>query len=472
MADIRSVLVLQNVPDLWSGRFDRPLDPRIRAFTSSLDLDRRIAALDVRGSIAHAHMLGSRGILSERDAATIVAALERIAAEIGAGTFPWPSDAEDVHSAVERALRERVGDVGGKLHTARSRNDQIALDLRLLALELLDALDADVVALATALLDRAGDEIETVLPGYTHLQRAQPISLAHHFLAHVEALRRDRERISDVRRRTAVSPLGAAALAGSPYPIDPAAAARELGLPATFRNSIDAVSDRDFIAELTFVAALASVHASRLADELVLWSSAEFGFIEVSDEHATGSSIMPQKKNPDVAELARGRTGRAIGDLVAVLTTLKGLPLAYGSDLQEHRMPLYDAAAVAPALGALALVVRGMRVDRDRMRTATERGMLTATDLADHLARAGVPFREAHQIVGRIVRERAAAGRDLIGLTLDELRAYDARFGPEAPDEIRPQRSMAARTSPGGTAPARVREALAEARAAFATARS
>ncbi len=458
------------MPDLWSGRFARPLDPRIRAFTSSLDLDRRIAAVDVRGSIAHARMLGRTGIVPAAEAAAIVAGLERIAAEVDGGTFPWPEDAEDVHSAVERVLAERIGDVAGKLHTARSRNDQVALDLRLFALELVGELESGVVALATALIDRAADEVDTVLPGYTHLQRAQPVSLAHHFLAHVEALRRDRARLADTAGRTAVSPLGAAALAGSPYAVDPASVARELGLASTFRNSIDAVSDRDFLAELVFVAALAAVHASRLAEELVLWSSAEFGFIELSDEHATGSSIMPQKKNPDVAELARGRAGRAIGDLVAVLTTLKGLPLAYGSDLQEHRAPLYDAAAVAPALEALALVVRGLRVDRERMRAATERGMLTATDLADHLARAGVPFRQAHEVAGRIVRERLATGADLAGVTVEELRAHDARFAPSALDDIRVERSVAARSSPGGTAPARVREALAEARQAFASA--
>jgi argininosuccinate lyase len=456
--------------DLWSGRFDRPLDPRIRAFTASLDLDRHIAAIDVRGSIAHARMLGRTGIVPPADVSAIVGGLEAIAAEIDRGTFPWPPDAEDVHSAVERVLRERIGEVAGKLHTARSRNDQIALDLRLLTLELLDLLDRGIVALATALLDRAGDEVATIVPGYTHLQRAQPVSLAHHFLAHVEALRRDRSRVAEARSRAAVSPLGAAALAGSPYPVDAESVARELGLAATFRNSIDAVSDRDFIAELVFVSALAAVHASRLAEEIVLWSTAEFAFVEVADEHATGSSIMPQKKNPDVAELVRGRAGRAIGDLVAVLTTLKGLPLAYGSDLQEQRVPLYDAASVAPALHALALVVRGMRVDRDRMRAATDRGMLTATDLADHLARTGVPFREAHEIVGRVVRDRLAAGQDLAGITLEQLRAYDPRFGASALEEIRADRSIAARSSPGGTAPDRVRIALAEAKKAFVAA--
>jgi argininosuccinate lyase len=453
--------------DLWSGRFEKPLDPRIRAFTSSLELDKRIAAIDVRGSIAHARMLGRQGIVARREADAIVSGLERIAAEMADGTFPWPADAEDVHSAVERVLRERIGDAAGKLHTARSRNDQVALDLRLLTLDLLDALDTAVLALATALLDRAADEVETVVPGYTHTQRAQPVSLAHHLLAHVEALRRDRERIAQARGRTAVSPLGAAALAGSPYPVDPASVAVELGLSSTFRNSIDAVADRDFVVELAFVSALAAVHASRLADEIVLWTTAEFAFAEISDEHATGSSIMPQKKNADVAELVRGRAGRAIGDLVGVLAILKGIPLAYDADLQEQRAPLYDAAAVAPALAALALVVRGLRFDGERMRAAAERGMLTATDLADHLARASVPFREAHEIVARIVRDRLAKGWDLAGITLEELRRHDERFGPSVVDEIRPERSVAARTSPGGTAPDRVREALAEARRAL-----
>jgi argininosuccinate lyase len=449
---------------LWSGRFDGTLDPRIRAFTASLELDKRIALHDVRGSIAHARMLGRQGIIAEDEAANIAAALEGIAEDIRAGTFAWPADAEDVHSAVERVLTERIGALGGKLHTARSRNDQVALDLRLLVVELFDALDHAVKGLALALLERAELEVDTAVPGYTHLQRAQPVSLAHHLMAHVEALRRDRGRIAEARDRAAVSPLGAGALAGVPYPIDPQSVAKELGLERTFRNSIDAVSDRDFIADFAYVGALAAVHASRLAEELVLWSSAEFGFIEMSDAHATGSSIMPQKKNPDVAELVRGRAGRVIGDLVGVLATLKGLPLAYDGDLQEQRTALYDAASTAPALEALALVVSGLRFDRDAMRRATERGMLGATDLADHLARGGVPFREAHEIVGRIVRQRVGAGKDLSGVTLDELRAADSRFGPSALDEITTERSLAARNSPGGTAPDRVREAIRDAR--------
>ena len=452
---------------LWSGRFAGALDPRIRSFTASLEWDKRIALHDVRGSIAHARMLGRTGIIGAEDSATLVSELERLAAEIAAGTFPWPADAEDVHSAVERVLTERVGAVGGKLHTARSRNDQIALDLRLFTIDLLDELDRSVKGLALALVDRAGQEIDTVLPGYTHLQRAQPVSLAHHFLAHVEALRRDRRRIAEARERCAVSPLGAGALAGVPYPVDPEGVARELGLAATFRNSIDAVSDRDFVADFVYVAALAAVHASRLGEELVLWTSAEFAYVELSDEHATGSSIMPQKKNADVAELVRGRSARIIGDVVAVLASLKGLPLAYDGDLQEQRAPLYDAASAAQALDALTLVVRGMRIDRDTMLAATERGMLTATDLADHLARRGVPFREAHEIVGRLVRDRLAKGKDLGGITLAELRAVDPRFGETAVAEVDARRSLEARSSPGGTAPDRVRAALDEARHAL-----
>ena len=453
--------------DLWSGRFAGSLDPRVRAFTSSLDWDKRLARHDVRGSLAHARMLGATGILKAADVTLLVGGLEQIDTELALGTFPWPADAEDVHSAVERVLTERLGEVAGRLHTARSRNDQVALDLRLLTLELVDALDAALLALGRALVGRAGDEVETVLPGYTHTQRAQPVSLAHHLLAHAEAVRRDRERLAQARVRTAVSPLGAAALAGTPHLIDPSLVARELGLPATFRNSIDAVADRDFLADFVYTTALAAVHASRFAEELVLWCSAEFGFAQFSDAHATGSSIMPQKKNPDVAELVRGRSGRIIGDLVGVLTILKGLPLAFDGDLQEHRAPLYDAASLAPALEVLALVVGGLAFDREAMRRATERGMLTATDLADHLARVGVPFREAHEVAGTIVRACLAAGRDVSSLTLEELRAHDPRFGASAADEVRVDRSLAARTSPGGTAPARVREALLEARAAF-----
>jgi argininosuccinate lyase len=448
---------------LWSGRFATPLERRVAGFTSSLELDHRIALHDVRGSLAHARMLGRQRILSAKEAKTIEGGLERIVQEIAEGSFPWPSDFEDVHTVIERRLGDLVGEVAGKLHTGRSRNDQIALDLRLFTIDSLVQLDAAILDLARALVGRAAEEVDTLMPGYTHLQRAQPVSLAHHLLAHVEALRRDRARVAEARARTATSPLGAGALAGAPYPLDPASVARELGLDAVYRNSIDAVADRDFVIDFIYVSALTAVHASRLAEELVLWTSSEFGFAEFADGHATGSSIMPQKKNPDVAELVRGRSGRLLGDLVAVLATIKGLPLAYNSDLQEQRVPLYDATSLADALLVLALVVRGIRFDRGEMRRATERGMLAATDLADHLAKRGVPFREAHEIVGRIVRERLGSGKDLGGITAEELRSYDGRFDPSAVDEIRPERSLASRSSPGGTAPERVREALAEA---------
>jgi argininosuccinate lyase len=452
---------------LWSGRFASGLDREVLGFTSSLELDRRILLYDVRGSLAHAKMLRKQGILSDPDGLRLIDGLERIRTEVEQNTFPWPTDFEDVHTVVEHRLSDLVGEVGGKLHTARSRNDQIALDLRLFVIDMLDELDAAVRSLALALLERAADEVDTVMPGYTHLQRAQPVSLAHHLLAHIEALRRDRVRVAEARERTSISPLGAGALAGVPYPIDPDLVARDLGLTRTFRNSIDAVADRDFISDYVYVCALAAVHASRFAEELVLWTSTEFGFAEFSDKHATGSSIMPQKKNPDVAELVRGRAGRIIGDLVAVLTTLKGLPLAYDGDLQEQRVPLYDAVAIVPALHALAHVVKGLRFDRDAMRHATERGMLTATDLADHLARQGVPFREAHEIVGRLVRARLAEKKDLAGITLADLRALDPRFGASAIEEVDVARSLASRSSPGGTAPQRVRAAIEEARAAL-----
>ena len=452
---------------LWSGRFSSGLDRAVLGFTSSLELDRRILLYDVRGSLAHARMLRKQGILSESDGKRIVDGLERIRIEVEQKSFPWPTDFEDVHTVVEHRLRHLIGEVGGKLHTARSRNDQIALDLRMFVVDMLDELDHALRSLAVVLVERAADEVDTVMPGYTHLQRAQPVSLAHHLLAHVEALRRDRLRAAEARERAAVSPLGAGALAGVPYPIDPQLVASELALPRTFRNSIDAVADRDFVADFVYVGALAAVHASRFAEELVLWTSAEFAFAEFADQHATGSSIMPQKKNPDVAELVRGRAGRIIGDLVAVLTTLKGLPLAYDGDLQEQRVPLYDAATIIPALETLALVVSGLRFDRDAMRRATERGMLTATDLADHLARQGVPFREAHEIVGRLVRERIAVNKDLAGITLGELRAVDPRFGETAVAETGISRSLASRSSPGGTAPERVRAAIDEARSAL-----
>jgi argininosuccinate lyase len=451
---------------LWGSRFGAPLDAHVREYTSSLDADKRLGAYDVKGSLAHARMLKRQRIIPAADADRIVAALEEVAAEIASGAFAWPADAEDVHSAVESRLRERIGAVAGSLHTARSRNDQVALALRLFTLDAIDATDGALDELQSALLERAREHVDTVMPGYTHLQRAQPISLAHHLLAHVEAFDRDRARLGEARARAGVSPLGAGALAGTSHPIDPRSVAEELGLLGTFRNSVDAVSDRDFIVEFVACCALIAVHASRLAEEIVLWTTSEFGFVALDDSLATGSSIMPQKKNPDPAELVRARSGRAIGALAGLLVTLKALPLAYDRDLQEDRGPLYESfdSARSGTL-MLAALVRGLRFDRDAMRRACERGFLTATELADHLVRAGVAFRDAHGTVGRIVRELSARDRTLESLTLDELRAYDTRFGPEALDEVKVERALASRTSPGGTAPARVREALEAAEA-------
>ena len=451
---------------LWGSRFTASLDPRIREFTSSLEADRRLAPYDVRGSLAHARMLKRQGIVAAADADRIIAGLEEIAAEIASGDFAWPAEAEDVHSAVESRLREKIGGAAGALHTARSRNDQVALALRLFTIDAIDAVDAALDGLQAALIETARGHIDTVMPGYTHLQRAQPISLAHHLLAHVEAFDRDRARLGEARARAGVSPLGAGALAGTAHPIDPRSVAEELGLLGTFRNSIDAVSDRDFVAEFVSCCALVAVHASRLAEEIVLWTTSEFAFAALDDALATGSSIMPQKKNPDAAELVRARSGRAIGALAAILVTVKALPLAYDRDLQEDRGPLYEAFDTArQGARMLAALVRGLRFDRDAMRRACDRGYLTATELADHLVRAGAPFRDAHAAVGRIVRDLGVRDRTLESLTLDELRAYDARFTESALEEVRVERALASRTSPGGTAPSRVREALEAAEA-------
>jgi argininosuccinate lyase len=451
---------------LWGSRFDEAMDERVRAYTSSVEEDKRLARYDVRGSLAHARMLATRQVIPAADAQRIVRGLEDIAREVDDGTFPWPDDAEDVHTAIEMRLREKVGAIAGALHTGRSRNDQVALALRLFTLDAIDAVDDALDDLQQALLERASENVETVMPGYTHLQRAQPISLAHHLLAHVEAVDRDRARLAEARARTGVSPLGAAALAGTSHDVDPRAVADELGLLGTFRNSVDAVSDRDFVAEFVFCSALAAVHHSRLAEEIVLWTSSEFGFAVLDDRLATGSSIMPQKRNPDVAELVRARSARAIGDVTAILSLLKALPLAYDRDLQEDRAPLYHALDVArDGARMLAQAIRGLRFDAGALRRATETGFLTATELADHLVRRGVPFREAHAVVGQIVLDCSRGGRPLTSLSLDDLRRFDRRFEASAIDEIRVEAALASKSSPGGTAPARVREALTAAEA-------
>jgi argininosuccinate lyase len=452
-------------PKPWGGRFSEPTDAFVERLNASVGFDRRLWREDIDGSLAHAAMLAKQGILTNEDLEAIRAGLAAIRADIEAGRFTWEQALEDVHMNIERRLTERIGPAGARLHTARSRNDQVATDLRLWLLRYLDALGPRLDALQGALLDVAERDGDAILPGYTHLQRAQPILLAHHLLAYVEMFERDRGRFADCRERAAESPLGAAALAGTPFPIDRAATAQALGFLRPMANSLDAVADRDFAVEFAAAAALTMTHLSRLAEELVLWSSQEFGFVELGDAFATGSSIMPQKKNPDIPELVRGKTGRVFGDLVALLTLIKGLPLAYNKDLQEDKEALFDAAdTLADCIEATARLLPALKVRRARMRAACDAGFVTATDVADYLARRGLPFRDAHHVVGRLVAWCIAHDRTLPSLTLDEFRGFSDRFEADVLEAVTVEASVAARRSAGGTAPERVAEALAAAR--------
>ncbi len=440
---------------LWHGRLgDTPAETLV-AFTDSLAVDRRLAPDDLAGSRAHVRMLGATGILDAEEAAQVLAALDTVDGELTDGTFEFQPSDEDIHTAVERRVTELAGAAGAKLHTGRSRNDQVATDLRLYVRRAGRDLARDIHALQVTLLDRARDAGEAYLPGYTHLQRAQPVLLAHHLLAHFWALGRDVDRCHDALERAAVSPLGAGALAGSSLPLDPDMTARELGFPARFENSIDAVSDRDFVAELLFVCTLTMVHCSRLGEELVLWCTDEFGFARLADEYATGSSMLPQKKNPDVAELVRGKTGRLIGDLTGLLATLKGLPLAYNRDLQEDKAPLFDALDTSRlALRALQEVIATLDFDTDRMAAAADQPDLAATDLAEHLVGEGVPFREAHRAVGALVRRAHEEG-----VPLADLVVQDERLAAAA-SLLSPGRGAARRTTSGGAGPEPVRAQL------------
>ncbi len=446
--------------NLIRARFSRGRLPEVEAFTASLPFDRRLYRHDIRGSIAHAQMLAKVRLLTRNEERRIVAGLLAIEREIAAGRFRFAIADEDIHLAIERRLIAKIGDAGRKLHTARSRNDQVALDLRLFLRDeirgLLDALGRLRASLAAV----ARRHLTTVMPGYTHLQRAQPVSLAHHLLAYIEMFERDRERFVQTLARTDVMPLGAGALAATTLPIDRRAVARALGFRRLAENSIDAVSDRDFVLDFLSAAAITAVHLSRMSEELILWASAEFGFIELPDEFATGSSMMPQKKNPDLLELIRGRTGRVAGDLVAMLMVMKGLPLAYNSDLQEDKERVFDALdTVKPALELMAKLWPRLRFRTAAMRAAAG-GFALATDLAEYLVRRGVPFREAHGIVGRLVRDLAAAGRTLEQLGPDELRRYSPRFGPDAVKILSVDNSLAARGVIGGPAPRTVRRRL------------
>lgn len=449
---------------LWHGRFsDHPADDLL-AFTVSLPFDVRLAADDVEGSRAHVRMLAAQGLLTHEECSVVVAALDRAQREIEEGSFVFAATDEDVHTAVERRVTELAGETGAKLHTARSRNDQVALDLRLFVRREGAGLRRRLVELMDVLVRRTEEAGDGYLPGYTHLQRAQPVSLGHHLLAHFWNLARDVERLDQALERADVSPLGAGALAGTSLPVDPDLVARELGFARRFENSLDAVSDRDFVAELLFVCALAQVHLSRLGEELVLWATAEFGFLTLADEYATGSSMLPQKKNPDIAELARGKAGRLIGNLAGFLATLKGLPLAYNRDLQEDKEPLFDSldtlTLAASALGGL-LATATFRTER--MQAAADDSLAAATDLAEHLVCQGVPFREAHAIVASLVRQAVERG-----VPMEELVMTEPRLGPEALELLENGASVTRRTSPGGAGPVRVKEQLAVAKARLA----
>jgi argininosuccinate lyase len=455
----------------WSGRLGASGGHEARAFTASIGFDRRLWPQDLAGSRAHARMLGRVGVLSPDEVAAILAGLDSIEEELRSGRFPFRPELEDIHLNIERRLTELVGPVGGKLHTARSRNDQVALDMHLYVVQAAGAMDAAAAGLQAALLDQAETHADAVMAGFTHLQHAQPVTLGHHLLAYFWMLDRDRERLAQTAERAGRSPLGAAALAGTSFPIDPDSTAADLGLAGAYANSMDAVSDRDFVLDLLAAGAILGVHLSRLAEELVLWSSREFAFVEPDDAYATGSSIMPQKKNPDVAELVRGKAGRVIGRLVGLLTTIKALPLAYHSDLQEDKEALFDAEdTLLAALTALAGFVRTLRFRRDRLAAALDGDWSGATDLADALARRGIPFRECHAVVGRLVRLCEETGRRPEQLSAEELRNLSPALDRGLLSALDPRRAVQARGLPAALAAQldRARRSLAQRRSALA----
>jgi argininosuccinate lyase len=452
----------------WSGRFSEPVSELVKRYTASVHFDKRLAEFDIRGSLAHARMLNAAGIVSAEDLAAIESGMSQILEEIRSGRFEWSLDAEDVHLNIERRLTALVGEAGKRLHTGRSRNDQVATDVRLWLRSAIDDILGLIRALQGALLDLAEQHADTAMPGFTHLQVAQPVTFGHHLLAYFEMLGRDAERLADCRARVNRLPLGAAALAGTSFPIDREMVARELGFDGVCGNSLDAVSDRDFAIEFCAAAALTMTHLSRFSEELILWMSPSFGFITLADRFCTGSSIMPQKKNPDVPELVRGKTGRVNGDLVALLTVMKGQPLAYNKDNQEDKEPLFDAVdTVADTLRVFAEMVPGITAHKEAMRAAAMRGFSTATDLADYLVRKGLPFRDAHEAVARAVRAAEAKGCDLAALSLSELRQFSERIGEDVYRVLTLEGSLASRNHIGGTAPAQVRAAITRARAAL-----
>ncbi|MET0048668.1 MAG: argininosuccinate lyase [Sedimenticola sp.] len=450
---------------LWSGRFNEPTDAFVEAFTASVEFDQRLYKYDIQGSIAHATMLAKSGILTVQERDSIIGGLERVQQRIDSGDFEWSVELEDVHMNVESALTDDIGDNGKKLHTGRSRNDQVATDIRLYMRDEIELIRAEIKRLQEALLEVAEREADTIMPGFTHLQTAQPITFGHHMMAWFEMLERDRERLADCNRRVNVMPLGAAALAGTTYPIDRHYTAELLGFERPSENSLDSVSDRDFAIEFSAAAALVMMHLSRMSEELIIWSSAQFAFITLSDSFCTGSSIMPQKKNPDVPELVRGKTGRVFGHLMGLLTLMKGQPLAYNKDNQEDKEPLFDTVDnLKGSLKVFADMIPAITCRKENMREATMKGFATATDLADYLVRKGIPFRDAHEVVGKAVALCVEKECDLSDLGLDELQAFSDAIGDDVFEVLTLEGSVAARNHIGGTAPEQVRAAIERAR--------
>jgi argininosuccinate lyase len=453
---------LANRQQAWSALFSEPMSQLVQRYTASVGFDQRLWRADIQGSLAHAEMLAAQGVIQAQDLADIQRGLGQIAQEIESGRFEWKLELEDVHLNIEARLTTLVGDAGKRLHTGRSRNDQVATDVRLWLRGEIDRLAALLEAMQSALVELAAGHTETVMPGFTHMQVAQPVSFAHHLLAYVEMFARDAERLAEVRRRTNQLPLGAAALAGTSYPLDRARVAAALGFEGLCLNSLDAVSDRDFALEFSSFAAICMVHVSRLSEEIVLWMSQNFGFIDLADRYCTGSSIMPQKRNPDVAELARGKSGRVIGHLMGMLTLMKGQPLTYNKDNQEDKEPLFDTVdTLADTLRIMAEMAGGIVVKADAMEKAALKGYATATDLADYLVRKGVPFRDAHETVAHAVKIALQRGLALTDLTLPELQALQPVIGDDVYAVLSLQGSMRSRQVLGGTAPAQVQAQIA-----------
>lgn len=449
----------------WGGRFNEKTNPMVEGFTSSLGFDRRLYSFDIQGSIAHAKMLGRVGLVSREESVAIIEGLEQIEEEIRQGGFAFDDALEDIHMNIEARLIQKIGPLGGKLQTARSRNDQVALDLRLYVRYEIKETLKQLRSMQEAILQVAARHVETLMPGYTHLQRAQPVSFAHHLLAYYEMVKRDKERFKECLKRVQVMPLGSGALSGTTLPIDRAFVAKELGFDALSANSLDAVSDRDFIVEFLSASSILMMHLSRLSEEIILWSSSEFRFIELPDSLCTGSSLMPQKKNPDPMELVRGKTGRVYGDLISLLVTLKGIPLSYNRDLQEDKEPLFDTVdTLKGALSVTILYIKGMRIIEQNMLNALGSGFLEATDLAEYLVRKGIPFRDAHHIVGRVVSEAIKKGwTNLSSFSLDELKKFSDLFCEDVIPYLSPENAAERKRVQGGTSSGFIKEALKDA---------